>query len=428
MAGNDPPKAILPSLLFVFFAMLAVMFLFELAKQALSPGITTWASHTVTIIFTSLLALVLVYFPLRSLYREHEKTADALLARQETEEKLHRTEAQYRSFVESVEDSIYTVDKDCRYLLINKRHLDRRGLSVQEYIGMPYGSFHTPAETRIFGAQVRQVIENKRSVHAEYEKNGKYFLRNLYPVTDSGSGEVIAVTVISSDITGHKKAEESLALANKKLHLLSGITRHDMNNQLQSLMITLDLSRSSLSDPARLAGFIEKEQKIAETLAQQIAFTKDYEDLGARAPAWQNVSSLVSTAMARLPLRNTTIDSGDPSLEVFADPLLEKVFYNLIDNAVRYGGPGMTAIRIACQKNGSGIVIACEDNGSGIPEKNKELIFSKGFGKNTGLGLFLVREILSLTGIGITETGTEGSGACFEMTVPEGAYRFVPGR
>jgi len=132
MAGNDSQKALLPALLFIFLAMLAVMFLFELAKQTINPGITTWESHVITIVFTSVLALVLVYFPLRSLHREHEKTAEALRLRQETEEKLQNTEAQYRSFVESVEDSIYTVDRDCRYLLINKRHLDRRGLSVRD--------------------------------------------------------------------------------------------------------------------------------------------------------------------------------------------------------------------------------------------------------------------------------------------------------
>jgi len=222
MAGNDSQKALLPALLFIFLAMLAVMFLFELAKQTINPGITTWESHVITIVFTSVLALVLVYFPLRSLHREHEKTAEALRLRQETEEKLQNTEAQYRSFVESVEDSIYTVDRDCRYLLINKRHLDRRGLSVRDYTGKTYGSFHTPAETQIFEEQVRQVVGSKSPVQAEYGRNGKYFLRNLYPVTDPGSGNVIAVTVISSDITDHKKAEEALALANKKLHLLLG--------------------------------------------------------------------------------------------------------------------------------------------------------------------------------------------------------------
>ena len=49
----------------------------------------------------------------------------------------------------------------------------------------------------------------------------------------------------------------------------------------------------------------------------------------------------------------------------------------------------------------------------------------RGFGEHTGLGLFLSREILSITGITIAETSEPGKGARFEMIVPKGAYRFV---
>lgn len=55
----------------------------------------------------------------------------------------------------------------------------------------------------------------------------------------------------------------------------------------------------------------------------------------------------------------------------------------------------------------------------------KEKIFNQGYGKNTGLGLFLSREILALTGMTIRETGTPGKGARFEILVPIGAYRFI---
>ncbi len=117
---------------------------------------------------------------------------------------------------------------------------------------------------------------------------------------------------------------------------------------------------------------------------------------------------------------------GDPGLEVFADPLLEKVFYNLIDNALRYGGEQMTAIRVSHRGEGGNLVLAVEDNGAGISAEDKPKLFTKGFGKNTGHGLFLSREILAITGITITENGEPGKGARFEITVPEGAFRIVP--
>ena len=110
--------------------------------------------------------------------------------------------------------------------------------------------------------------------------------------------------------------------------------------------------------------------------------------------------------------------------EVFADPLIVKVFYNLMDNAVRYGGK-ITTIRFSVEDAGDEHLIVCEDDGDGVVAEEKEKIFERGFGKNTGLGLALSREILAITGITIKETGEPGKGARFEMTVPKSAWRLV---
>ena len=108
--------------------------------------------------------------------------------------------------------------------------------------------------------------------------------------------------------------------------------------------------------------------------------------------------------------------------EVLADPMIVKVFFNLVDNAVRHGGK-ITTIRFSVEERNGDHVIVCEDDGVGIPAEEKEKIFERGFGKNTGLGLYLSREILDITGITIRETGGPGKGARFEMTVPKGVYR-----
>jgi len=65
----------------------------------------------------------------------------------------------------------------------------------------------------------------------------------------------------------------------------------------------------------------------------------------------------------------------------------------------------------------------CEDDGTGIPPGEKEKIFERGYGKNTGMGLFLSREILAITGISITGNGEPGKGARFEIRVPPGKFR-----
>jgi signal transduction histidine kinase len=108
--------------------------------------------------------------------------------------------------------------------------------------------------------------------------------------------------------------------------------------------------------------------------------------------------------------------------EVFADPLIARVFYNLMDNAVRYCG-NITLIRFLSEVQNGDWIIICEDDGAGVPVKDKELIFRRDYGKNTGMDLFLAREILAITGITICETGEPGTGARFEMTVPKGMWR-----
>ena len=94
-------------------------------------------------------------------------------------------------------------------------------------------------------------------------------------------------------------------------------------------------------------------------------------------------------------------------LEIFADPLLIKVVYNLIDNALRHGG-SVSTIRFLDEKSGDDLVLVAEDDGEGVRVQDKQKIFSKGFGKNTGFGLFLVREILAITGMSVAETGFPG--------------------
>jgi len=103
--------------------------------------------------------------------------------------------------------------------------------------------------------------------------------------------------------------------------------------------------------------------------------------------------------------------------------MLEKVFYNFFDNAVRHG-EHVTEISVTCREEyGGDAVIAVKDNGVGVPAEMKERIFGNGFGKHTGYGLFLAQEILSITGISIRETGEERKGACFEIIVPNDVWR-----
>jgi signal transduction histidine kinase len=176
------------------------------------------------------------------------------------------------------------------------------------------------------------------------------------------------------------------------------------------------------ADPG-LNEYCIKSASAAERIAVMIQFTKEYEEIGMDDPAWQDARTLVDTAANGIQPGQLTVENDLPARsEVFADPLIIKVFYNLLDNAVRYGGR-ITTIRFFVEKCDSACIIVCEDDGDGIPADEKEKIFERGYGKNTGMGLFLSREILDITSITIRETGEPGKGARFEMTVPKGMWR-----
>ena len=88
-------------------------------------------------------------------------------------------------------------------------------------------------------------------------------------------------------------------------------------------------------------------------------------------------------------------------------------------------GKTATGIRLYYQKSADGLTLIFENDGTGIPKDMKEKIFDRRYEEKKGLGLFLAREILGITGITIKETGEAGKGARFEITVPEGTYRFA---
>ena len=152
-------------------------------------------------------------------------------------------------------------------------------------------------------------------------------------------------------------------------------------------------------------------------------FTRDYQEIGLRMPEWQNVEDIITKAWVGHKIGSVRIDIQVPGLEIFADLLLEKVFYNIIDNAMKYGGPAMTAVRFTMHREGDSVIIVCEDDGLGISEETRKNLFRRGYGKHTGYGLFMIREILSISGLTITENSRPGTGARFEILVPKGLYR-----
>lgn len=232
---------------------------------------------------------------------------------------------------------------------------------------------------------------------------------------------------LQAEIAERRKVEKALADANKKLQLMASITRHDLLNQLTAMREYLELSLASRTkDPSGAWGHVANAAGVVNQTINTVEFTGEYQKIGVKAPVWHNAKTLVSLAGKSTDHGAIGIVCTLPeTLELYADPLIRKVFSNLIDNAVRYGKTITTiTFRYEAAENGGKII--CEDNGVGIPDDEKEKIFAFEYGLNTGLGLFLAREILIITGITITETGSAGKGARFEILCPQNTIRTAP--
>lgn len=344
----------------------------------------------------------------------------------ESRAQLQQSEERYRTLAESAQDFIYIIDTRDRVTYVNSFAAAAVKKTQEEIIGKPRSALFPEPESNRQYENIRTVIATGQPLKIESNlplPTGEQWNDTLLVPLRDRNTVITGVLGITRDITQRKQMEEALFQVNKKLNLLSSVTRHDILNQLTALRTYLELSLDYTNDPA-MTDFIAKEKQIAEIIDQQISFTRDYQKMGLNAPTWQDISATISWVIQPLADPSVKISIDTPQLEIFADPMLEKVFYNLVDNAIRHGGKALSEIRIFTREDAKGLLITVEDNGAGIADENKEQIFERGFGQNTGFGLFLSREILGITGITIRETGTYGKGARFEIRVPRGTFRY----
>ena len=199
-----------------------------------------------------------------------------------------------------------------------------------------------------------------------------------------------------------------------KMRYVGSVTRHDILNQVMVALGYLALLDEMVPAGAEFHEFCRKATEATKRIQRQITFTRDYQNLGVKSPEWQLITDVVSHSAYAGSGISITVNTG--RLEILADPLLERVFFNLFDNSMRHGDH-VTGIVIGFHEEGDRGILTVEDNGIGIPDERKTRVFERGYGRNSGLGLFLAREILDISGLCIHEAGIPDKGARFGITV-----------
>jgi signal transduction histidine kinase len=238
----------------------------------------------------------------------------------------------------------------------------------------------------------------------------------IVPIFDS-DGTPQYILGISKDVS-----HENI---NLKMDLLFSITRQDILDNLAVIMSHLE--RAQLKNTHDdMQKFFDKTIGSIESIRNQISYVRALQELGLISPKWQSVRQTFFDAVKLLPDTRVDIRAEVGNLEIFADPLLPRVFFTLLENSLRAGGRTLSSISLSVRRENHVVYIVYEDNGPGIPVSEKEKIFETGYDGGSCQGLFLIKELLSYTGIQIRENGLFGGGMRFEIEVPADKFRFMP--
>ncbi|HNX16801.1 MAG TPA: PAS domain S-box protein [Methanoregula sp.] len=341
------------------------------------------------------------------------------------QQELVKSEERYRNIVEDQMEFICRFSPDGSHSFVNEAYCRYFGKTREEIIGRPFAPLIPKEDLPLIRAHFKQITPDHPVQTVEHRilmPDGEIRWQQW---SDRGifdrDGRLAEYQSVGRDITDRRYTEQALHEANKKLTLLSSVTRHDILNALTSLQGYLELIETKVTDPATRT-LVNRAFHTSEVIQDLISFTRQYEDIGIQNPVWQNLSLLIRGVCQDSTFRIVQVDPSISGLEIFADPLLKQVFFNLFENALMHG-ERVTGIVVSGSVSPDCAKIVVTDNGKGIPPRNKEKIFEKGFGVHTGLGLYLVREILSITGLTIREVGEYGKGAQFVIHIPAGKFR-----
>ena len=248
-------------------------------------------------------------------------------------------------------------------------------------------------------------------------------------------GVFVGAASIATDISSQKSTEADLKFSleslsnsldkiadlNEKLRVVGSLTRHDVRNKLSTVTAYAYLLKKRHSDQLDIVEGLGKMEQAVKQTSRIFDFAKMYEQIGEEELTYVDAEEKLKEAVALFSEPIPTVKNECHGSKVLADSFLRQMFFNFIDNTIKYGKKTKT-IRVHFERaDQESIKLIYEDDGVGVPSENKPRLFSGVFstGGSTGFGLFLIKKMMDVYGWQIQENGTPGEGAKFTITIPK---------
>jgi PAS domain S-box-containing protein len=341
------------------------------------------------------------------------------------EDALRESEQKWRGIVNTSPDGIAIVSLDGRIAEMSDSALAIYGFDdASEIVGRDMFEFLDPSYKDKATLLLGEMLKGHYTGPSEYRvftKDGSPLILEINAdVLRDKNGAPIAFMLVERDITRRRLAEEQLLKASKKLNLMNSVTRHDTLNQIMAIRGYARMLEKRPLSP-EMAEQVRNIERSAHAIERQMEFMKEYQEIGAQEPRWMELEDCVRRSGETIPSGAISVEVRAKGVEIWADPMFEKVVHNLLDNALRHGHAKRLVISKEVEDGNLRLVFA--DDGLGVAEKDRQHLFERGYGRNTGFGLFLAKEILGMTGIDISEESSALGGARFVMSIPAGLWR-----
>ena len=361
-----------------------------------------------------------------------------ITVRKEKEKEIQESQQKFEGvFRHNPEAAVY-LDVDFRILDVNPRFCQLFGYSAEEVKGENINDVVAPESLKEEAESLNRDARNGYASHdsVRKRKDGSLIHVSISAAPVTFEDNPLGYVGIYKDITKLKDTEErlremnkKLEVTNEKLYVVGSLTRHDVRNKLSAVTGNAYLLKRKLAGDAKALEQLS-DMEAATRLAEEIfEFARTYEKLGIEQLLYLDAGKAFDEASSLFTdLRGVKIVNECNGLNVLADSLLRQLFYNLIDNSLKHGEKAGQIRIYSRTPSADKLELVYEDDGVGIPDNMRSNLFKEGFtsGKGTGYGLLMIKRICEVYGWTIQETGIQGKGARFILTVPEKSQQGKP--